>query len=156
MKQIKKMSKQVKIRLVISSICAIFPILLIVLLELPSTSAWIHETFGMESEREKIFLRYGLLTLLELFILWKVAVYTRFFSSDKFKHNYFVEKTDERNDLIHMKTNKYTIRIIIYVLCGAAIVSSFFNNWLFLVVGVILLIALISYIFTYLYFSRKY
>ena len=154
MKQMNKMSKQVKFRLFISLFCALLPVILIVLLELPVTSDWIHEHFEIESE--PVFLRYFILIGLELFILWKIAVYTRFISSDKFKLNYFIDKTDERNDLIHMKTNKYTIRIIIYVLCGAAIISSFFNLYLFFVVAGILLIALISYIGTHIYFSRKY
>ena len=154
MKQMNKMSKQIRNRLIISSFCAILPILLIVLLELPVTSAWIHEHF--EIEKEPVFLRYLILLGLEFFILWKIGVYTRFFSSDTFKQNYFIGKTDERNDLIHVKTNKYTIRLIIYVLCGAAIIASFFNKGLFFVVGGILLIALICYIGTYIYFSRKY
>ena len=154
MRQMNKMSKQIRNRLIISSISALLPILLIVLLELPATYAWIHEHF--EIETEPVVLRYLILVLLELFILWKIGVYTRFFKSDTFKHNYFIGKTDERNELINMKTNKYTIRFIIYILCGAAIICSFFNLYLFFVVGGILLIALISYIGTYIYFSRKY
>ena len=154
MKRMNKMNKQVKNRLIISSICALFPILLIILLELPVTSNWIHNHFEIESE--PVFLRYLILTGLEFFVLWKIVVYSRYLTSETFKEHYFIGKTDERNDLIHMKTNKYTIRIIIYVLCGAAIISSFFNLYLFFVVGGILLIALISYILTYIYFSRKY
>ena len=154
MKRMNKMNKQVKNRLIISSFCALLPILLIVLLELPVTSAWIHKHFEIDSE--PVFFRYLILALLEFFILWKIGVYSRYLSSDTFKEHYFIGKTDERNELIHMKTNKYMIRIIIYILCGAAIVSSFFNLYLFFVVGGILLIALISYIATYLYFSRKY
>ena len=154
MKQISKMNKQVRNRLIISSICALFPIVLIVLFELPFTSEWIHQHF--EIEKEPVVLRYMILICLELFIMWKVFVYSRYLMSDTFKEHYFIGKTDERNDLIHMKTNKYTIRTIIYVLCGAAIISSFFNMYLFYVVGGILLIALISYICIYIYFSRKY
>ena len=154
MKRMIKMNKQIRNRLIISSICAVFPILLIILLELPVTSNWIHEHFEIESE--PVFLRYTILTILEFFIIWKISVYSRYLSSDTFKEHYFIGKTDERNDLIHMKTNKYTIRAIIYVLSGAAIISSFFNLYLFFVVGGILLIALISYILTYIYFSTKY
>lgn len=154
MKLMNKMTKQVRNRLIISSICALFPIILIVLLELPITSTWIHEHFEIQSE--PVFLRYLILMGLELFIIWKIVVYTRFFSSRTFKENYFIGKTDERNDLIHTKTNKYTLRAIIYVLCGAAIITSFINKALFFVVGGILLIALITYIGTYIYFSKKY
>lgn len=154
MKRMNKMNKQIRNKLIFSSICALFPILLIVLLELPVTSEWIHSHFEIQSE--PVFLRYFILAGLELFIIWKVYVYSRYLSSETFKEHYFIGKTDERNDLIHMKTNKYTIRAIIYVLCGAAIVSSFFNLYLFFVVGGILLIALISYVATYIYFSRKY
>ena len=93
---------------------------------------------------------------LELFIAWKIFVYVRYLSGKTFKENYFINKTDERNDLILMKTNRYTIRAIIYLLCGVAIISSFFNTTVFFVVGGILLIALISYIGTYIYFSKKY
>ena len=100
MKQMNKMSKQVRNRLIICSFSALLPILLIVLLELPVTSAWIHEHF--EIENEPVFLRYLILVLLELFILWKIGVYTRFFKSETFKNNYFIGKTDERNALIKM------------------------------------------------------
>ena len=41
----------------------------------------------------------------------------------------------ERNDLINMKTNRITIRIIIYVLCGAAIITSFFHVYMFFVIS---------------------
>lgn len=85
-----------------------------------------------------------------------MQVYIRYLSSKTFKENYVIGKTDERNDLISMKTNRYTIRAIIYVLCGAAIISSFINNVVFFVISGILLIALITYIGTYIYFSRKY
>ena len=61
-----------------------------------------------------------------------------------------------RNDLINMKTNRYTIRVIIYVLCGVAIITSFFNVIMFYVILGILLIALITYVGTYIYFSKKY
>ena len=154
MTKFNKLSKAIKIRLIISLICALFPILLIILLELPYTSQLIHEYFDIE--KEPVILRYVILLGLELFILWKILVYTRFFGSEKFQEKYFIEKNDERNDLILMKTYKYTIRTVIYALCGVALVASFFNIYLFYIIGGILLFTLITFIGTKLFFSKKY
>ena len=154
MKQISQMTKRIKKRLVFACICALLPIIFTILLELPSTSEFIKENFNIQHEQK--FLRYLILIGLELFIAWKIFVYVRYLLGKTFKENYFINKTDERNDLILMKTNRYTIRAIIYLLCGVAIISSFFNTTVFFVVGGILLIALISYIGTYIYFSKKY
>ena len=154
MEKMNSFTKIIKIKLIFASICAIFPILTIILFELPVTSDFIHQYFPIKDE--PVILRYLILIGLELFIAWKMQVYIRYLSSKTFKENYVIGKTDERNDLISMKTNRYTIRAIIYVLCGAAIISSFINNVVFFVISGILLIALITYIGTYIYFSRKY
>lgn len=154
MERINSITKTMKGKLIIASFCALLPICLIVVLELPATSKLIEEYFKIENE--PVFFRYMILVGLELFILWKLQVYIRYFSSQNFKENYVIGKTDERNDLINMKTNRITIRIIIYMLCGGAIVASFFNVRLFMVISIILLVALISYIGTYIYFSKKY
>lgn len=154
MERINSITKTMKGKLIIASFCALLPICLIVVLELPATSKLIEEYFKIENE--PVFFRYMILVGLELFILWKLQVYIRYFSSQNFKENYVIGKTDERNDLINMKTNRITIRIIIYMLCGGAIVASFFNVKLFMVISIILIVALISYIGTYIYFSKKY
>ena len=154
MKQMNRMTRIIKGKLIFASICAIFPILVTILLELPSTSEFIKEHFNIQDEPS--FMRYMILIGLELFIAWKIYVYVRYLCSKNFKENYVVGKTDERNDLINMKTNRYTIRFIIYVLCGVAIISSFFNALMFYVILGILLIALITYVGTYIYFSKKY
>ena len=154
MEKINSITKTMKGKLIIASFCALLPICLIVVLELPATSKLIEEYFKIENE--PVFFRYMILVGLELFILWKLQVYIRYFSSQNFKENYVIGKTDERHDLINMKTNRITIRIIIYMLCGGAIVASFFNVRLFMVISIILLVALISYIGTYIYFSKKY
>ena len=154
MERINSITKTMKGKLIIASFCALLPICLIVVLELPATSKLIEEYFKIENE--PVFFRYMILVGLELFILWKLQVYIRYFSSQNFRENYVIGKTDERNDLINMKTNRITIRIIIYMLCGGAIVASFFNVKLFMVISIILIVALISYIGTYIYFSKKY
>ena len=81
---------------------AFFPILLIVLLELPVTSNWIHEHFEITSE--PVLLRYMILAGLELFIIWKIYVYSRYLSSETFKEHYFIGKTDEKASLTFSKT----------------------------------------------------
>lgn len=154
MKQMNRITKIIKGKLIFASICAIFPILITILLELPSTSEVIKNHFNIQEE--PAFMRYFILIGLELFIAWKLYVYVRYLCSKNFKENYVIGKTDERNDLINMKTNKYTIRTIIYLLCGVAIISSFFNIVIFYVILGILAIALITYIGTYIYFSKKY
>ena len=133
MGQMNSITRAIKIKLIIASICAMFPILIIILLELPVTSAFIHEHFDIVDE--PVFFRYMILIGLELFIAWKVYVYIRYLSSKNFKENYVIGKTDERNDLINMKTNKITIRAIIYTLCGAAIIFSFFNYYLVMIIN---------------------
>ena len=46
MKQMNRMTKIIKGKLIFASICAIFPIVVTILLELPSTSAVIKEHFN--------------------------------------------------------------------------------------------------------------
>lgn len=56
MEKMNSFTKIIKIKLIFASICAIFPILTIILFELPVTSDFIHQYFPIKDE--PVILRY--------------------------------------------------------------------------------------------------
>ncbi|MCM1131002.1 MAG: hypothetical protein NC310_03060 [Roseburia sp.] len=145
-----KLRKGIKIRLIVMSLSAVLPIILLVLFSLP----FFKKQFVVYSDL--FFLRYAIFVLLEGYIGFKIYRYIRFFCDTEYADFFVLRKTDERLNYIRLKTNAMVIKIFIYV-CGIAlIIAGFFNSAVFYTLLSILCAVLLIYLFVYLVYSKKY
>ena len=123
-----KMKKGVKIRLIVMSLSAVLPIILLILFDLP----FFKDRFVVYSDL--FVLRYAIFVLLEGYIVFKIYRYIRFFCDVEYADLFVLRKTDERLNFVRLKTNA----IVFYtILC-------------------MMIAVLLMYLFVYLYYSRKY
>jgi hypothetical protein len=145
-----KMKKGVKIRLIVMSLSAVLPIILLILFDLP----FFKDRFVVYSDL--FVLRYAIFVLLEGYIVFKIYRYIRFFCDVEYADLFVLRKTDERLNFVRLKTNALVIKILIYVSGIAMITAGFFNAIVFYTILCMMIAVLLMYLFVYLYYSRKY
>ncbi len=94
-----KMKKGVKIRLIVMSLSAVLPIILLILFDLP----FFKDRFVVYSDL--FVLRYAIFVLLEGYIVFKIYRYIRFFCDVEYADLFVLRKTDERLNFVRLKTN---------------------------------------------------
>ena len=145
-----KINRGIKVRLIVMSLATLLPVLLLVLFESP----FFREKFVVY--KSLVFLRYVFFALLEMYILFKIYRYIRYFKDSDYKERYILNKNDERNNFIRLKTDAMVIKIFIYICAIALITAGFFNEIVFYTLLVILLSVLITTISVYCVYRNKY
>lgn len=145
-----KMKKGVKIRLIVMSLSAVLPIILLILFDLP----FFKDQFVVYSDL--FVLRYAIFVLLEGYIGFKIYRYIRFFCDAEYADLFVLRKTDERLNFVRLKTNALVIKILIYISGIAMITAGFFNSIVFYSILCMMVAVLVIYLCVYLYYSKKY
>ena len=144
--------KMTKIKLIIMSLSTILPILLLVTFQF-----WIEDLLQEGSAvYDLIVFRYGMFVLLEGYIGIKIAKYVRILTSVDYASSEVIRKNDERNKFIRLKTESFTIKISIYLMGIALIVTAFINRYVFYTILGVLLVQLVVYFIVKLYYCKKY
>ena len=121
MEPLEHLKKVSKIKLLIMSLSTLLPILILVFMELiPENKE--------SAVYDLIIFRYGIFVLLEGYIGIKIANYIRILTNVDYASNELIKKNDERNKYIRLKTESLTIKIAIYTLGIALIVTAFINR----------------------------
>ena len=149
MENLDHLKKTSKIKLIIMSLATILPIVLIVVFELIPN----HENSAVA---DLIIIRYGILVLLEGYIGLKIINYIKILTSIDFAQAEVVKRNDERNKYIKLKTESMTIKICIYLLGIALLVTAFINRFIFYTLIGVLLVGVIVFSIVKLYYSKKY
>ncbi len=144
--------KMTKIKLVIMSLSTILPILLLVTFQF-----WIEDLLQEGSVvYDLIVFRYGIFVLLEGYIGLKIAKYAKILTSVDYASSEIIRKNDERNKFIKLKTESFTIKILIYLMGIALIVTAFINRYVFYTLLGVLLVNLVVYFIVKFYYCKKY
>ena len=144
--------KMTKIKLVIMSLSTILPILLLVTFQF-----WIEDLLQEGSVvYDLIVFRYGIFVLLEGYIGLKIAKYAKILTSVDYASSEIIRKNDERNKFIKLKTESFTIKILIYLMGIALIVTAFINRYIFYTILAVVLFAIISFVISKLVYTKKY
>ncbi len=138
-----------KIKLIIMSLSTLLPILILFVMELIPKNE-------NSAVPDLVIFRYGILVLLEGYIGIKIANYIRILTNVDYAENELLKKNDERNRFIKLKTDSMTIKIAIYALGIAMIVTAFINRWIFYTLLFVLLTYIVAYAFVKLYYWKKY
>lgn len=149
MENLDHLKKTSKIKLIIMSLATILPIVLIVVFELIPN----HENSAVA---DLIIIRYGILVLLEGYIGLKIINYIKILTSIDFAQAEVVKRNDERNKYIKLKTESMTIKICIYLLGIALLVTAFIDRFIFYTLIGVLLVGVIVFSIVKIYYSKKY
>ncbi len=149
METLEHLRKISKIKLIIMSLSTILPIIILVALELaPQTKD--------SAVPDLVIFRYGILVLLEGYIGIKIYTYIRILMNVDFATIELTKKNDERIRFIKLKTDSMTIKIAIYGIGIAMIVTAFIHRLLFYTLLIVLLSYIVIYLAVKLYYCKKY
>ncbi len=149
MENIEHLKKTSLIKLIIMCLATILPIVLLIIFELiPKREE--------SALADLIIIRYGILVLLEGYIGLKIYKYIKILNSIDYAQNEVIKRNDERNKFIKLKTESMTIKICIYALGIALIVTAFINRFIFYTILGVVLFAVICFIVVNLYYTKKY
>ncbi len=149
MENLDHLKKTSKIKLIIMCLATILPIILLVVFELIPN-------LENSAVADLIIIRYGILVLLEGYIGLKIYNYVKILTSVDFAQAEVVKRNDERNKFIKLKTESMTIKICIYALGIAILVTAFINRFIFYTLIGVLFFAVVSFVIVKIYYSKKY
>ncbi len=116
----------------------------------------IYEFFGSDNSLDLEVLRLMVVVVFELIIAFKIVHYIRIIISEDYATDYFIKKYDERNLYIKQRTTSFTLKLTLYIIAVALIVSGFFSKLLFYTLGGLIVVIAIVYFATLTYFSKRY
>lgn len=82
--------------------------------------------------------------------------YIRILANNDFAEAEVIKRNDERNKYIKMKSYAMTIKVSLYLLGIALIVTAFINRMIFYTLLGVLLAGLIVYFIELIYYANKY
>lgn len=150
MENLEHLKKVSKIKLIIMILSTILPILILLIME------FIPPINDNSALTDLIIFRYGIFVLFEGYIGIKISTYIRILTNVDFAENEVVKRNDERNQFIKLKTDSMTIKIGIYALGIASIVSAFFERYIFYTLLSVFAAHVVIYLFVKLYYWKKY
>ncbi len=147
MKTLEVLLKHTKLKLIVMSLAFLVPIILFA-----SFSAVIEQHAKVSFE---VF-KYLTLIFVEAGIGYKIVRYVLVLVKPNFAEYELTKINDERNTFIRMKALNLCFKIVLFINAIAAIVIAFINEVSFYVIVIEILIMLICYFLTLIYFSKKY
>lgn len=147
---LEKLRKTTKIKLIIMSLSTLLPIIILLTMDLIPN---INQNSALP---DLIIFRYGILALLEGYIGVKICIYIRILANNDFAEAEVIKRNDERNKYIKMKSYAMTIKVSLYLLGIALIVTAFINRMIFYTLLGVLLAGLIVYFIELIYYANKY
>ena len=137
-------------KLIVMSLATLLPIIAYFVL------GAIYRFFNSPEKMDLVVLRLLVLIIFELAIAFKIVLYIRIIASEEFANKYFIKKNDERNIYIRQRTTSFTMKLSLYLMGVGMVVAGFYSKAIFYALGAIIICETIIYIFTHLYFSKKY
>ncbi len=103
-----------------------------------------------------IILRHFVFVSLTLFLFYKNFTYFRMLTNEEYYSAREIERTDERNILINMKSSSITLKTIFYFLCVGVLVSSFYSVVVFYTQLIILVVFSVIFATIRLYYQKTH
>lgn len=147
MRDLETFVKHSKYKLIVMYLASILPILL-----LSSLSAFIEE----HSQVSILVMRYLAFILVETCIILKIIRYHLIIGKKDYAENLLIKLNDERNIYIKMRTYNLSFKIILFVNSIVWISMSFVNEIAYYVLFAELILMILTYIGTRLFFTKKY
>ena len=149
MENIERLRKISKIKLIIMILATLLPLVILLVLEfIPDNKNSVLA--------DLIVFRYGIFVAMECYIIFKIINYIKVLTNIDFAESEVLKRNDERNRFIRLKTNAMSIKIGLFIILIAMIISAFFSRSIFYTLLGVLTNEIVVYIFTSLYYIKKY
>lgn len=142
--------KKVKLKLVLTILSVFLPVVFLIVFDLP----FIKENFVVY--KDLVVLRYVIFSLLELYVGYRIYKYARFIFDENYNEQVSLRKNDERLNFIKLKTIAFVFKAFIYIGGVALVAAGFFNAFVFYTLLIVMGVILLLYLLAYVYFSKKY
>lgn len=146
---LERLKKVSKIKLIIMSFTTLLPIIILICMELIPN-------LDVSAVSDLIIFRYGIFVLLEGYIGIKIYTYAKILLDVDYAESELIKKNDERLSFIKLKTNAFVLKLTMFSLGIALIVTAFINKIIFYSLLSVLAFFIIAYIAVKIYYSRKY
>ena len=146
-----KLKKTTKIKLIFMSISIAIPIIIISIL----TPLSINHFSDYVNIPIKV-LNYLIVVCGETFVICKVVYYARILTSEEYAKKTLIKKNDERLIFIKQKYSLFTLKMMMFLLLIGIIVSGFINTIVFVTLCIVLVVSIITWAITMLYYRTKY
>lgn len=146
---LERLKKVSKIKLIIMSFTTLLPIIILICMELIPN-------LDDSAVSDLIIFRYGIFVLLEGYIGIKIYTYAKILLDVDYAESELVKKNDERLSFIKLKTNAFVLKLTMFSLGIALIITAFINKIIFYSLLSVLVFFIIAYIAVKIYYSRKY
>ena len=152
MENLDHLKKSAKLKLIIMCLSTLLPVILAIMLE------FVFPNLNTPNSAipDLVFARYGILVLLEAYIVMKIVNYIKILTSIDYASAEVVKKNDERNKFIKLKTESMTIKVFIYIIGVALIATAFIDRYIFYTLLGVLLAVIIIYFSVLIYYTKKY
>ena len=142
--------KRTKRDLSARSILTLLPIALLILLEV------VPEFEGIVVYKSIVALRYAIVVVLEGYLGTKIYRYIKILTDVDYCDLILAQKNDERINFIRLRTNALVVKVLVYVIGVALIVAGFINLYIFYTLLGVMLVIILIYIASYLFYNKKY
>lgn len=142
--------KRTKRDLIARSILTLLPIALLILLEM------VPEFEGIVVYKSIVALRYAIVVVLEGYLGTKIYRYIKILTDVDYCDLILAQKNDERINFIRLRTNALVVKVLVYVIGVALIVAGFINLYIFYTLLGVMLVIILIYIASYLFYNKKY
>lgn len=154
-----KFRKQIKKRLRINVVLAIFLVALFAaLMIMDATNAW--STFlPVEENGDNAFLagfRTGFSSSLIGYAIVRAVICARTLKDEKKLKALYIKETDERNLMIAQKASSASFLVTIIGLAVGCVIASFFSELVLMVLALVIVFVATVQISFYIYYSKKY
>ena len=145
-----KLINSTKRNLLIRVILTVVPITLLIFLNL------VKDIEAVVVYKSIVSARYSIFVALEGYLGVKIFRYIKILTDADYCDLVLAQRNDERITYIGLRTNALVVKILIYVIGLALIVTGFINIFIFFTLLGVLAAIIIIYISAYLYFHKKY
>lgn len=145
-----KLINSTKRNLLIRVILTVVPITLLIFLNL------VKDIEAVVVYKSIVAARYSIFVALEGYLGVKIFRYIKILTDADYCDLVLAQRNDERITYIGLRTNALVVKILIYVIGLALIVTGFINIFIFFTLLGVLAAIIIIYISAYLYFHKKY
>lgn len=145
-----KLINSTKRNLLIRVILTVVPITLLIFLNL------VKDIEAVVVYKSIVAARYSIFVALEGYLGVKIFRYIKILTDADYCDLVLAQRNDERITYIGLRTNALVVKILIYVIGLALIVTGFINIFIFFTLLGVLAAIIIIYISAHLYFHKKY
>lgn len=145
----KKTRKHAIGKLVIMSLATLLPLILV------GVFGIIADFFSSEQALDLQIFRYVVLVIFEAALIYKIVFYIRVIISEEWARSNYIKRRDERHLYIRQRTSSFTLKMILFVSAVGMIVTGFISKTAFYTLCGVVVVTVLTYIFTSLYFSKK-